>query len=83
MEFHVVAKREIGGEAKLSFNVFTVAASLGGNAKGADERTQKVKFALNPVLVDAEGKPSKLSIARQNTSNDRGGGAPKRTLERD
>jgi Trypsin-co-occurring domain 2 len=65
MEFQVVARKEIGGEAKLGFHIFVAEATLGGSGKGADERTQKVKFVLNPIFVDASGQRSKLDIARE------------------
>src|SRR5271170_6423669 len=53
MEFQVVARKEFGGEAKLGFHIFVAEATLGGSGKGRDERTQKVKFVLNPTSVDA------------------------------
>lgn len=65
MEFQVVAKREGGGDAKLGFHIFTADASLGANAKAASERTQRVKFVLNPVLVDLSGQRRKLEIGRE------------------
>ena len=66
MEFQVVLKKEGGGEAKLGFHIFAAEASLGANAKAADERTQKVKLTLNPVLIDtATGKRSKVDIERR------------------
>jgi hypothetical protein len=68
MEFQVVAKREKGGEAKLGFHIFAADATLGGSAKGADERTQKVKLVLNPVLVGMDGRRSKLEISREHES---------------
>ncbi len=67
MEFQVVARREIGGEAKVGFHIFAAEASVGVSGKGADERTQKVKFVLNPVLVDATGGRSKVDISREGT----------------
>jgi hypothetical protein len=80
MEFQIVARKEVGGEAKLGFHIFAAEATLGGSAKGADERTQKVKFVLNPVLVDMAGQRSKLEIAREGQPNrDR---QPKHPLER-
>ena len=65
MEFQVVARREVGGEAKFGFHIFAVEATLSGSGKGADERTQKVKLVLNPIYVDALGQRSKVEIARQ------------------
>ena len=65
MEFQVVVKKEKGGEAKLDFHIFAADATLGGSGKGADERTQKVKFVLNPVLIDMAGRRSKFEIARE------------------
>jgi hypothetical protein len=64
MEFQVVARKEGGVEGKLGFHIFAVEATLGGSGKVADERTQKVKFVLNPISVDASGQQSKLAIAR-------------------
>jgi hypothetical protein len=84
MEFQVVAKREAGGDAKLSFHILAAGATLGGSGKLASEATQKVKFVLSPVLVDMKGGRSKLDIGRDNEP----GAAPgtgqssKRTLER-
>jgi hypothetical protein len=65
MEFQVVARKEVGGEAKLGFHILAAEATIGGSGKGADERTQKVKIVLNPVLVDLAGRRSKLEIARE------------------
>jgi hypothetical protein len=66
MEFQVVARKEIGGEAKLGFHIFGAEASLGGSGKGANEQTQKVKFVLDPFLIDMKtGRRSKLAIARK------------------
>jgi len=80
MEFQVVARKEVGGEAKLGFHIFAAEATLGGSAKGADERTQKVKFVLNPIFTDASGRQSKVAISRR----DEGAQRPpaEHTLER-
>jgi Trypsin-co-occurring domain 2 len=64
MEFQVVVKKEGGGEAKLGFHILAADATLGGSGKLASEGTQKVKFVLNPVLVDMEGRRRKLEISR-------------------
>lgn len=80
MEFQVVARKELGGEAKLGFHIFAVEATLGGSGKGADERTQKVKFVLNPVLIDATGQRSKLDISREGQPKQ--GQLSEHTLER-
>ena len=64
MEFQVVARREIGAEAKLGFHIFAVEATLGGGGKGTDEGTQKVKFVLNPIAVGAAGQRTKIDIER-------------------
>ena len=80
MEFQVVVKKELGGEAKLGFHIFVADATVGGSGKGADERTQKVKFVLNPVLVDMAGERSKLEIAREDQPEQ--GRSSKHTLER-
>jgi hypothetical protein len=80
MEFQVVARKEVGGEAKLGFHIFVAEATLGGSGKGADERTQKVKFVLNPISVDASGQQSKLAIARRDRAEQ--GPPPEHTLER-
>jgi hypothetical protein len=81
MEFQVVAKREKGLDAKIGFHIFAAEATLGGSGKGADERTQKVKLVLNPVLVDAEGMRSKLEIGRDDHPEPQE--PQKSTLERD
>ena len=65
MEFQVVARKEVGGEAKLGFHIFAAEATLGGSGKGADERTQKVKLVLNPISVDPTGLQSKVAIGRR------------------
>jgi len=65
MEFQVVAKREIGGDAKLSFHIFVADASVGGSGKGANEQTQKVKFTLTPVILDPEGNETSVQIGRR------------------
>jgi Trypsin-co-occurring domain 2 len=80
MEFQVVARREIGGEAKLGFHIFSVEATVGGSGKGGDERTQKVKFVLNPVLVDTKGGRSKVDISREGRPEKEN--ASEHTLER-
>ena len=80
MEFQVVARKEVGGEAKFGFHIFAADATLGGSGKSADERTQKVKFVLTPVLVDMAGKRSKLEIERTDQSEH--GLPPKQTLDR-
>ncbi len=80
MEFQVVAKKEQEGEAKLGFHIFVAEATVGGSGKGADERTQKVKFVLNPVLVDMAGRRSKLEIAREDQPEQ--GRSSKHTMER-
>jgi hypothetical protein len=66
MEFQVVVKREGGGEAKLGFHILAADATLSGSGKLASEGTQKVRFVLNPVLVDMEGRRTKLDISRDN-----------------
>lgn len=72
LEFQVVAKKEKGGDAKISskigFYVLSAEATIGGSGKGADERMQKVKLVLNPVVVDRAGGRSKLEIGREEQS---------------
>jgi hypothetical protein len=68
MEFQVVVKREGGGNVKLGFHIFAADAAIGASGKIADERVQKVKIVLNPVLVDMEGRRTKLDISRDNNS---------------
>jgi hypothetical protein len=80
MEFQVVARKEVGGEAKLGFHIFVAEATLGGSGKGTDERTQKVKFVLNPISIDASGQQTKLAIARQDQGEQTQ--SSERTLER-
>ena len=70
MEFQVVVKREGAGEAKLGFHIFAADATIGASGKIADERTQKVKIVLNPVLVGIEGHRSKLDISRDDDPAD-------------
>lgn len=79
MEFQVVARKEVGGEAKFGFHIFAAEATLGGSGKGTDERMQKVKFVLNPISVDASGRQSKVAIAREDQSEQ---SPPEHTLER-
>jgi hypothetical protein len=64
LEFQVVAKRETTGNGKISFHIFGIGAEVGGGVKGADERTQKVKFVLNPVDI-VDGKPQKKLVRRK------------------
>jgi hypothetical protein len=64
-EFQVVAKKERSGDAKIGFHILAAEATIGGSGKGADERTQKVKLTLNPVLVDINGKRTKLEVGRE------------------
>jgi hypothetical protein len=66
MEFQIVVKREGGGEAKLGFHILAADTALSGSGKVASEGTQKVKFVLNPVLVDMKGQRTKLEISRNN-----------------
>jgi hypothetical protein len=80
MEFQVVARKEFGGEAKLGFHIFVAEATVGGSGKSTDERTQKVKFVLNPTSVDASGQLSKVAIARADQGEP--SRAPEHTLER-
>jgi hypothetical protein len=80
MEFQVVASKEFGGDAKLGFHIFAAEATLGGSGKGTDERTQKVKFVLNPISVDASGHQTKVDVARMNQTEQ--GSSPEHTLER-
>jgi hypothetical protein len=65
MEFQVVARKEIGGDAKVGFHILAAEATLGGSGKGSDERTQKVKFVLNPIFVDASGQQTKVQVGRE------------------
>ncbi len=84
MEFQVVAKREGGGDAKLSFHILAADATLGGSGKVASEATQKVKFVLSPIFVDMEGRRHKVEVSRDNDTGAAPGTGPssKRTLER-
>lgn len=65
LEFTVVAKREAGGDGKIKFSVLGVGAELGAAGKMAQERTQKVKLSLTPVLGKAGAEPKKLEISRK------------------
>jgi hypothetical protein len=70
LEFQIVAKKDRGVDGKLggkvSFHILSFDATLGGNVKVADERTQKVKLVLQPTFVDGTGtKNSKISISRR------------------
>src|SRR5271167_1927174 len=62
LEFQVVAKQEKGVHGKIGFHIFAAEATLGGSGKGADERTQKVKVVLNPILAGDDGK--KVQVGR-------------------
>jgi hypothetical protein len=65
MEFTVVAKREGGPESKFDFHILGIGASLGASGKIANERTQKVKLILKPVLIDPDtGDRAKIDISR-------------------
>ena len=48
LEFQVVATKEAGADAKISFHIFSSGADIGGNAKGSDQRTQRIKLVLTP-----------------------------------
>jgi hypothetical protein len=63
MEFQVVIRKELDGEAKLGLHVFAVQAEVGGGGKRSDETMQKVKFVLNPIS-EKRGVQSKVVIAR-------------------
>lgn len=65
LEFTVVAKREAGGDGKIKFSVLGVGAELGAAGKMAQERTQKVKLSLTPVMGKAGTEPKKLEISRK------------------
>ena len=69
LEFQVVATTEKGVEGKVggkvNFHIFSAEASIGGNVKGSDDRTQKVKLVLNPVLLSEGGERRKLDIRRK------------------
>lgn len=65
MEFQVVARKEVEGKAKLGFHIIAAEATLGGSGKGTDERTQRVKFVLNPVLAKTNGTFEEVKIRRQ------------------
>jgi Trypsin-co-occurring domain 2 len=64
LEFQVVATREATGSAKVGFHIFAAEAELGAGGKGVDERTQRVKLVLNPMLAGSGGQKAKLEIAR-------------------
>ena len=55
LEFQVVAAREAGAGGKISFHVFGAGAEIGGNAKGSDQRTQRIKLVLTPFEVRKDG----------------------------
>jgi hypothetical protein len=84
LEFHVVAKTEKSSDAKLSakigFHILSAEAGVSNGGKSADERTQRVKLVLNPVLVNIAGLRSKLEIGRSEARSRKQ--APKRTLDR-
>ena len=62
--------------------ILAAEAALSGSGKVASEGTQKVKFVLNPVLVDMEGRRHKLDIGRDNDPGAAPGQSSKHTLER-
>ncbi len=78
MEFQVVAKKEKAGDAKFSFHILGAEAAIGGSGRGADERTQKVKLVLSPVLEKMDGGRSKVEIGRSQEPRQ----SQKSTLER-
>jgi hypothetical protein len=49
LEFQVVASREEKAGGKVSFRILGLGAEIGADGKGGTERTQSVKFVLNPV----------------------------------
>jgi NTP-dependent ternary system trypsin peptidase co-occuring protein len=63
LEFQVVAAKEAGADGKISFHIFGVGAEIGGNAKGSDQRTQRIKLVLTPVKVSANGTRSDVLAA--------------------
>jgi hypothetical protein len=65
VEFQVVAKRETGGGGKIGFHLFGAEASLDGSVRGGNERTQKIKLTLTPVIVDHEGKQNDVVLVRR------------------
>jgi hypothetical protein len=64
VEFHVVAKREGGTDAKIKFGVFGLGAEIGAGGKFATEHVQKVKLTLKPVRTRADGSDAQVEIAK-------------------
>lgn len=81
MEFQVVAQRELAGNVNVRFHILSVGANLGASGKRAEEGTQRVKFVLNPVLVDETGERSEIEIARKEQPDE--AKSLKQTLGRD
>ena len=65
VEFQVVAKREGGPQGTIKFGVLGVGVEVGGSAKFASERTQKVKLSLKPVRVTSDGSEEEIEIFRR------------------
>ena len=64
VEFTVVAKREAGPNGKIKFEVFGIGAELGGDAKFASEKTQKIKLNLKPKQRLSNGSLEEILINR-------------------
>ncbi len=60
IELSVVAKRELGGEGKISFKVLGTGVEAGGGGKSAHEHSQKIKLSLTPHRRDG----GELNISR-------------------
>ena len=61
IELNVVAKRELGGEGKISFKVLGTGVEAGGGGKSAHEHSQKIKLSLTPQRRDG----AELNINRR------------------
>ena len=55
LEFQVVATKEAGADGKISFHIFGAGAEIGGNARGSDQRTQRIKLVLTPFEARIDG----------------------------
>ena len=64
VELTVVAKREGGPSGKIKFEVFGFGAEVGGDAKFASEKTQKVKLILTPKRRLPDGSFEEVLINR-------------------
>jgi hypothetical protein len=51
LELNLVVQREVEADGKLQFKIFGWGAEAGASGKLSDERSQKMKLTLTPVLA--------------------------------